>query len=77
MDIPKIKKLTPMEGYRLKLEYVNGVVNIFDVKPYIYGPWFSELGDEEYFKQVRIIDDGEGIEWPHGQNLAPHELYGY
>lgn len=66
-----------MKGYRLRLEYENGHINIFNVKPYIYGTWFSELGDIEYFNQVRIIDNGEGIEWPNGQNLAPHELYGF
>jgi hypothetical protein len=28
-----------------------------------------------YFKTVHIISNGNGIEWEHGQDIAPHELY--
>jgi len=45
------------------------------VTPYITGAWFGELADLGYFRAVRVIEDGEQIEWPNGQDLAPHELY--
>jgi hypothetical protein len=57
------------------LAYENGEEKIFDATPYIRGEWFEELRDAAYFSAVRIIDDGDGISWPHGQDLAPHELY--
>lgn len=72
---PLLKTAKAISDYRLVLEYTNGECKIFDVKPYIEGPWFSELFDEKYFSQVNIIDDGYGIMWPHGQDIAPHELY--
>ena len=48
---------------------------IFDVTPYLSGSWNSLLKDEKYFKTVRIISGGAGIEWANGQDIAPHELY--
>ena len=37
--------------------------------------WFGLLADKNYFKTVRILPDGFGIEWRDGQDIAPHELY--
>ena len=52
-----------------------GESKIFDVVPYATGGWFGELKDPVYFAKVRLLPDGSGIEWPDGQDIAPHELY--
>ena len=72
---PKILNVEPLANYKLRLNYETGEVKIFDVTPYIQGNWFGKLHDQKYFRTVRVIDDGEGIEWPNGQDIAPHELY--
>ena len=72
---PKILEVETPGAYKLKLRYETGEVKMFDVLPYISGSWFGELRDTEYFKTVHITPDGCGIEWGHGQDLAPHELY--
>jgi len=72
---PRIIKVNPMDMYKLKLRYETGEVKVFDVAPYITGAWFGELADASYFKSARIVNNGEGIEWPNGQDIAPHELY--
>ena len=74
---PKIKRIETIEPYSLKLEYENGEIRIFDVSPYINGAWYSALKDKEYFKSVRLLPGGIGIEWADGQDIAPHELYEY
>lgn len=74
---PKIKSIQTVEPYLLKLEYENGEVRIFDVSPYISGTWYGALKDKEYFKTVRLLPGGVGIEWADGQDIAPHELYEY
>lgn len=73
---PNLKAVTPLADYKLKLLYETGETIIFDVAPYISGGWYAELKDRSYFNRVRMLDDGYGIEWPHGQDIAPHELYG-
>ena len=75
MKHPKIVRIEPLESYKLKLEYESGETKIFDVKPYIIGGWFGKLHDTDYFKSVRILPDGKGIQWCDGQDIAPHELY--
>ena len=72
---PRLKNVTPMEQYRLRLEYETGEVKLLDVAPYISGTWYEELKDAAYFKTVHLLPDGVGIKWSNGQNIAPHELY--
>ncbi|MFZ3130166.1 MAG: DUF2442 domain-containing protein [Desulfosporosinus sp.] len=72
---PRILKVEPVEAYKLKLNYETGEVRIFDVLPYIEGNWFGELRNKDYFRTVRVISGGFGIEWNNGQDIAPHELY--
>ncbi|MDR2594928.1 MAG: DUF2442 domain-containing protein [Fibromonadaceae bacterium] len=72
---PKIKLVEPVEPFSLFLEYETNEKKLFDVSPYIKGSWYGELKDKNYFKNVRITNNGYGIEWVNGQDIAPHELY--
>jgi hypothetical protein len=72
---PKITKVEPMPDYKLRLDYETGENKIFDVAPYIIGDWYGRLKEPSYFKTVQILSGGSGIEWPDGQDIAPHELY--
>lgn len=72
---PELVLVRPCGNLRLYLEYTTGEKRLFDVRPYANGSWFGELADPLYFKQVRLLPNGVGIEWPHGQDIAPHELY--
>lgn len=72
---PRLKNVTLMEQYRLRLEYEAGEVKMFDVAPYISGAWYEELKDVSYFKTVHLLSDGVGIAWSNGKDIAPHELY--
>ena len=72
---PNLKSVMPMDGYKLKLTYETGEEKVFDVTPYIEGNWYSELKNKSYFDRIQLLDGGYGIEWPNGQDIAPHELY--
>lgn len=72
---PKLLKVEPVEPDQLRLFYSTGEIKLFSVAPYISGPWFGELADADYFKTVRLLPGGSGIEWSRGQDIAPHELY--
>jgi hypothetical protein len=75
MLTPKLTGIEALEGYTLKLNYETGEIKFFNVLPYISGAWYEELKNHNYFKTVHIISNGNGIEWEHGQDIAPHELY--
>ena len=72
---PRLRTVEPMSGFRLRLTYENREVKVFDVTPYISGSWYEELKDESYFRSVKVLPGGAGIEWLNGQDIAPHELY--
>jgi len=75
INIPKLTHIETANPYFLYLTYETGEKKCFDVSPYISGTWFGELRNPRYFHTVRLLADGEHIEWPNGQDLAPHELY--
>ena len=72
---PRLKSVTPLDRKKLLLSYETGEEKLFDVSPYASGSWFAELDDPAYFQTVRLLPGGTGIEWAHGQDIAPHELY--
>lgn len=72
---PKLLNVEPLNSMRLKLTYETGEVKIFDVSPYATGLWYKELLEDNYFRTVRLLPGGTGIEWGNGQDIAPHELY--
>ena len=72
---PKLISVKPLDHLRLRLEYETGEIKLFDVSPYAVGSWFGELKEERYFRTVRLLPGGSGIEWGNGQDIAPHELY--
>lgn len=72
---PRLVDVEPVENMRLRLTYETGEVKLFDVSPYADGPWYGQLREDTYFRTVRILPGGTGIEWSNGQDIAPHELY--
>ncbi len=70
---PTAKTVTPLPDFMLRIQFDNGEVKIFDVKPYIKGNWYSELSDPAYFGSV--FANGYSVEWANGQDLCPDELY--
>ena len=72
---PALTSVTALAPLTLRLTYETGEEKLFDVSPYADGPWYGELRNPSYFRAVRLLPGGTGIEWPHGQDIAPHELY--
>ena len=72
---PRLTKVEPKSQMKLQLFYETGEVKIFDVAPYATGSWYGQLNDVGYFNAVQMLPGGAGIEWPEGQDIAPHELY--
>ena len=72
---PRLTSVEPVGRLKLRLDYETGETKLFDVAPYVSGPWFGELKEEDYFRTVHLLPGGIGIEWSNGQDIAPHELY--
>ncbi len=68
-----IKKVMPLDEYKLLLIFDNNEERILDMSTYLNYGIFKELKDKELFKTVRVSFDT--IEWKNGADLCPEEVY--
>ena len=59
--------------YNLLITFSNNEKRFFDVKPYLDFKPFKELKNLTLFNTVKPA--GLSIEWLHGQDICPDELY--
>ncbi|WP_409969870.1 DUF2442 domain-containing protein [Bengtsoniella intestinalis] len=70
---PKAIHVEPQDNYTLLITFSNQERKLFDVAPYLdWGP-FVELKNPTLFRTVKPA--GLSIEWIHGQDICPDELY--
>ena len=70
---PKAIDVMPQPDYFLLITFDNQEKRLFDVKPYLDFKPFNELKSKTLFKTVKPA--GLSIEWIHGQDICPDELY--
>jgi len=70
---PKAVNVTPQDDYNLLVTFNNNEKRIFDVKPYLDFKPFVELKNPAIFSTVKTA--GLSVEWVHGQDICPDELY--
>jgi hypothetical protein len=71
--LPRVRSVTPLKDHQLKLEFTSGEIGVFDCKPLLDFGVFRELRDEEYYRQVRVVNGT--VAWPHEQDICPDTLY--
>ncbi|MFH1288021.1 MAG: DUF2442 domain-containing protein [bacterium] len=69
----KIKNVIPEDNFKLKIEFENGLLKIFDMEPYLKYDVFSQLKDINYF--YRVQNKSYYIEWPNEQDLSADTLF--
>jgi len=70
---PKAVEVSPQQDYNLLIMFSNGEKRVFNVKPYLDFKPYSELRIPAVFETVKPA--GLSIEWVHGQDICPDELY--
>lgn len=70
----KVIEVSPLDGYKLKVQFSTGELKIFDFTPLLGAPAFQPLQDEALFKSV-YLDHGIAS-WAGGEiDIAPEKLY--
>lgn len=69
----KVIAATANDDFTLDLEFNDGSVRRFDVKPYLEIGVFRELKDLDYFKNIRLAFGT--VQWRNEQDFAPETLY--
>ncbi|CAN5582903.1 hypothetical protein BH18ACI1_BH18ACI1_07880 [soil metagenome] len=69
----KVVSVKANEDFTLILEFNDGKIRKFDVKPYLEIGVFQELKNLDYFKDIRITFGT--VRWKNEQNFSPETLY--
>jgi hypothetical protein len=72
----RVTFVEPLEGYRLRLTFNDGVMTEADFSDELRGPMTEPLRDPGYFRQVRVDDEARTIVWPNGFDADPYVLHG-
>ena len=70
----KISKVKVLKGYRVDLEFDDGVAGIVDLSEAVGKGVFAVWRDPIFFEQVRIGSSGELV-WGEKVDLCPDSLY--
>ena len=70
----RARRVRPLAGYRLRVEFTDGLCGDIDLSDRLFGSMFEPLKDERLFAQA-FIDDYGAIAWPNGADLAPDALH--
>lgn len=73
MALIRIAKARPLDGYEVELTLTTGDVIRRDLQPFLNGPVFDAIrNDEGQFRALRV-EDGTVV-WPNGADLCPDVL---
>jgi hypothetical protein len=70
----RVIRVKPLEGFRLQVEFADGVKGDIDVSGRLFGPVFEPLKDWEMFSKASVDEFGV-VCWPNGADLAPDAMY--
>ena len=73
-----VTKVEPLEGYRLRLTFDDGVEGIVDVAELTrFKGVFASLRDPARFTEVCVHSELGTVYWPNGADLDPDVLYSH
>jgi len=70
---PRVIAVKPKKNYCLELQFANGEIRIFDVKPYLDRGIFRELKSLNMFHSVKVSDGT--VQWQNECDFCPDTLY--
>lgn len=74
--LARIRSVEPLEGFRLRLTFTDGLTREVDLSGDLWGPMAEPLQEPDYFRQVRVDPELGTIVWPNGYDLDPDVLHG-
>lgn len=71
----RIRSVTALDGFRLRLGLSDGSERVVDVSDYLRGPIFEPLrADRALFAAVRVDPELGTVVWPNGADMDPDVL---
>ncbi len=75
--LPRVEKVRYIDGYRLELQFTDGIRGEVDFRQRILGRGgvFKALENLEFFKQVVVDPEAGTVVWPNDVDFCPDVLY--
>lgn len=70
-----VKRVLHLTDHVIRVEFTDGVVKDVDLQAELHGEIFEPLRDPEFFRQARVSEETQTVEWPNGADFAPEFLY--
>lgn len=72
----KIKNVTPLQDFKLSIQFAEGITKIYDMKKLIdNNKIFSDLKDINLFNSVEVDIGGYGVIWNDDIDISCDELF--
>jgi hypothetical protein len=71
--LERVTSVRALPGYRLEVEFSDGVRGVLDYADRLFGPLMEPLRDPERFAEVQINELGV-VCWPNGADLVPDAM---
>ncbi len=70
----RVRAVEPLENFRVRLTFQNGVTKEIDLEPFLRGEIFTPIrNDPTVFRSVKVV--GSTIGWDNGADIDPYVLY--
>jgi hypothetical protein len=70
----RVSAITPLEDYKCRVQFEDGIQKIIDLEPYLRGPIFKPILDDiKVFRSMQIVEGTIG--WENGADIDPDVLY--
>ena len=73
--LPRLQKSEYRGGYRIWLQFADGVEGEVDLESELWGEIFEPLKDVGMFADYCLDPDLSTLVWPNGADFAPEFLY--
>lgn len=70
-----ITQAKPLGGYRVWLEFNDGLRGEVDLEDRLFGPVLEPLKGPSYFGRLVVNEDLDTTVWPNGADFAPEFLH--
>lgn len=70
-----VSRVTPVDSFRLIVDFSNGVTKEVDLSGELYGEIFEPLRDPARFREASLNEETGTVEWPNGADFAPEFLF--
>jgi hypothetical protein len=71
----KVVDFSIVDSYKLRVVFEDGIEQIIDFEPVLYGYYYGPLRDLALFNQVRLDPEIHTLVWPNDADFDPATLY--